>query len=425
MDRTGTLYGALLGALLLLTGPATSAPGNAAPPSSGQGIAVSGTRAFSPDGDGVKDVARIRYALDRAGDVTVEVRRQYDPRKLLLRRDLGSHRAGRHAWTWDGTLFGDTKAADASYVVRVLSRGATGEVRVDVDRRFRVSVGADPAYGARRADPVVVYPRSTAVRDTVGLRAIALERGVTRARLLVRAPDGRVVAETPVVRTGDEVVEARLTWAGRRSGRPLPPGRYPVEVRGTDRAGNRATSRPLAVLVSRHVLEWREETRIVQPAATVTGPCARSTANGCGDVSHCGTVVPSALFVGGLSLRSATCSDHPTGIINLPGAVSLHLVTVPEAVRGIDSYRVGFTGTPTRAGEDDPLTLTAGDSTLTSSSGARTPWLTSGPYLDGDTGGMGIPPLRPSVWWKAETAGDDSFDVASFTLDLRYLAVAP
>ena len=114
---------------------------------------------------------------------------------------------------------------------------------------------------------------------------------------------------------------------------------------------------------------------------------------------------------------------HATGIINVPGIVSLHVATVPDAVRGIDSYRVAFTGTPTRAGETDPLILHAADSVVTSSSAAQTPWLTSGAYLDGEVGFMGIPPLRPSVLWSVETTGDDSFDVATFTLDLRYLVV--
>lgn len=160
------------------------------------------------------------------------------------------------------------------------------------------------------------------------------------------------------------------------------------------------------------------------PAETVVGPCARSTANGCGDVSYCGTLVPSTLFAGGLSLRSPSCSDDSGGIINVPGIVSVHLVTVPDAVRGIDSYRVAFSGTPTVPGETDPLILHAGGSDVTSSSTAETPWLTSGSYLDGEAGFMGIPRLRPSVLWSVETTGDNSFDVASFTLDLRYLVVA-
>lgn len=438
MTRTGTLYGAFIGALLLLLSGLTAAMSGTAgaAPAAAPGIAVSGTRDFSPNRDGVKDVARIRYALDRAGSVTVEVRNSYGDQALQLRRRLGRQNAGRHVWTWDGSVRGKKSAADGSYVVRVLSRGATGEVPVEVDRRFRVSVDADPAYGARRRDPVAVYPRSSVVRDTVGLRASVVERGVRRGRLLVRDPQGRVVATASLAR-GDAVngapdlapYEARLTWAARgRSGRPLAPGTYSVEVRGTDRAGNRATSRPFSVRVSRRVLEWKDETRTVQPAATRTDVCARSEANGCGQVSDCGSVVPSTLFVGGLSVRSAPCPDQPAGYLNT--RESWHVLTVPGAVRGIESYRVGFTGTPTRAGETDPLTLHAGDplaggATVTSTSTAQTPWLTSGPWLDGDTGSVSLfPPLRPSVLWYVETAGDDSFDVASFTLDLRYLVVA-
>lgn len=442
MTRAGTPRTAVGGALLLAAGllvapaaavaaapdraapaPAAPAPAPAEASAAAKAIVVSGTRAFSPNGDGVKDVARVRYTLARRGPVTIEVRGPYGDKPVALRRHLGRHDAGRHVWTWDGTVRGDEPAADAPYVVRVLSGNAQGQRPVEVDRRFRVGVGTDPTYGARHHDPVVVFPRSTVVRDTVGLRAFALERGVTGGRLLVRDPHGRVVAGAAIVDTGD-LHEARLRWAARgRSGRPLAPGRYSVEVRGSDLAGNRATSRPFTVRVSRRVLGWRDEVRTVVPAETVIGPCARSTANGCGDVSYCGMVLPSTLFVGGLSLRSATCSDDSTGIINVPGVLSLHLVTAPDAVRGIDSYRVDFTGTPTRAGETDPLTLHAADATVSSSSTAQTPWLTVGPYLDGEVGFRGIPPLRPSVLWSVETMGDDSFDVALFTLDLRYLAV--
>lgn len=433
MTRAGSPCSAVVGALLLVTGllvtafAASVSGATGATPAARPGIAVSGTRAFSPDGDGVKDVARVRYTLARGGPVTIEVRGPHGDEALALRRHLGRQDAGRHVWTWDGTVRGNDPAADAPYVVRVLSGNAEGRRTVEVDRRFRVGVGADPTYGARRHDPVVVFPRTNVVLDEVGLVAAAAERRVAGGRLIVRDPQGRVVAWAPLRRrtSADATYTARLGWTARgRSGRPLPPGRYSVEVRGTDLAGNRATSRPFTVRVSRRVLGWREEVRTVVPAETVTGPCARSTANGCGDVSYCGTVVPSTLFVGGLSLRSATCSDDAAGVINVPGIVSLHLATVPDAVRGIDSYRVAFKGTPTRAGETDPLTLHAADSVVSSASTAQTPWLTSGPYLDGEAGFMGIPPLRPSVLWSVETTGDDSFDVATFTLDLRYLVVA-
>lgn len=383
----------------------------------GAGIPLSGPRAFSPNGDGVQDTARFRYVLRRAGSVTMEVRDASGRQSLRLRQHLGRKAAGRHVWSWDGRLAGDRPAADAAYVVRVTSGRSSTQVPVEVDRRFRVRVAVDPSYGARRREPVVVYPRTRVVRDTVGLRGVALERRVSQGRLLLRGPGGRVVARA-ALRDRGELHEAHLTWAARGpSGRPLAPGSYTVDVRGTDRAGNPATTRPFAVHVSGRKLGWRTETLTVAAVDSLIGPCTRSTAQGCGDVAYCGTVVPSALFAGGLSLRSATCADRT------PGISSLHLATVPEALRGIDSYRVAFTGAPTRAGETDPLTLRAGDHTTTSSSTGRTPWLTSGPYLDGDPRDLFLPPLLPSVLWSVETIGDDSFDVASFTLEMRYLAV--
>lgn len=151
------------------------------------------------------------------------------------------------------------------------------------------------------------------------------------------------------------------------------------------------------------------------------GECERSGGSTCGLTTYCGVVLPSERFVGGLSLRSAVCSV-PSARAE---ASSTHRVTVADAVRGIDSYRVGFTGAPTVPGEVDPLTLSAGDAVLISSGAARTSWLTTGPYLDGDSRGSEfIAPLRPSVQWRITTVGEDSFDVATFTVDLRYLVVA-
>ena len=264
-------------------------------------------------------------------------------------------------------------AADAPYVVRVLSGNAGASAR------WRWTVGSASASAPTRrteprARPGRRLPAQHGLRDTVGLRAFALERGVTRGRLLVRDPHGRVVAGTALVDTGD-LDEARLGVDRPRAlGSTAAPGPLTVEVRGTDLAGNRATSRPFTVRVSRRVLGWRDEVRTVVPAETVTGPCTRSTANGCGDVSYCGTVVPSTLFVGGLSLRSAACSEHATGIINVPGIVSLHVATVPDAVRGIDSYRVAFTARPPAPARPTRSSCTRRGPSSASSSAAQTPW---------------------------------------------------
>ena len=388
-------------------------------------VEVSGTAVFSPNGDGVKDVARIRYTLGRPGPVTVEVRLAHRQGPAVFRVRLGRQSAGRHTWRWDGRGWHGMPVPDASYAVHVLSGDAQGRTGLQVDRRFRVALSTDPSYGARGRDPVVVYPRSDDVRDRVGLVAEAVEREVEDGRLVVRDPQGRVVARTSLRRDGTNrfaTFAARLAWQARRpDGRPLPAGNYVVDVRGTDLAGNTASSRPLSVRVSKRVLAWHEESRTVLPMESRVGECDRSTALGCGLTSYCGVVLPSERFVGGLSLRSAVCPDPE----RRPEAASTHLVTVADAVRGIESYRLGFTGAPTGPDETDPLTLSVGDAVLTSSGAAQTSWLTTGPYLDGDVRRSEfIPPLRPSVQWRASTAGDDSYEVASFTLDLRYLVVA-
>lgn len=414
----------VLGGLALALGPLPLSVAVTTSASAPPVIDVSGTGAFSPNGDGVKDVARIRYTLQRPGPVTIEVRPAHSELPPVYRTRLGRQSAGKHTWRWDGRAWHAQPVPDASYAVEVLSGSSSGRTGVQVDRRFRIRLSADPAYGAPRRDPVVVFPRSTVVRDHVGLVGEAVEREVKGGRIVVRDPRGQVVARASLRRQGTTrfaTFAARLVWQARRpDGRPLPTGSYAVSVRGTDLAGNTATAKPFSVRVSQRRLEWRSESRTVLAVDNRVWECDRTMAMGCGLVVHCGVVVPSQLFVGGLSLRSAMCASP----YDQSDASSVHRVTLPDAVRGIDSYRVALTGAPTVPGQTDPVTLVAGEAVLTTSGAVQTPWLTTGPYLDGDPWvSEFIGPLRPSVQWMVLTTGDDSFDVAAFTVDLRYLAV--
>ena len=94
---------------------------------------------------------------------------------------------------------------------------------------------------------------------------------------------------------------------------------------------------------------------------------------------------------------------------------------VLEAPRGIDTFRVSFAGSPTTPGETDlghlvpnanGMDVLAGeiDTDVSSSGGAQTSWVEA-TILD-----------HEGAYWSFWTEGDDAFDVATFTLDVRYLA---
>jgi hypothetical protein len=174
----------------------------------------------------------------------------------------------------------------------------------------------------------------------------------------------------------------------------------------------------VSILVSRDSLVWRDETRVL-PAVETTVGCEIFSGNDCALSCCCGKVLPSSLFVGGLSLQSQAC---PPGSNLIPKATSWHLVSATDAVHGISLARVGFAGSTAHEGETDPGTLSFGEIELTSASGAQSEWIEP-PLGKGRVWFLDSPRLPPSVFWTFGTTGDDVFDVATFTVDLHYAAV--
>jgi hypothetical protein len=172
-----------------------------------------------------------------------------------------------------------------------------------------------------------------------------------------------------------------------------------------------------------------EETRHVVPDDVdhVTRCGVWGDSNGCRDGIKCGPVLPSARFPGGLTHRSAPCTDYRAAY-GPPAAVTENWFPVPDTVRGIEAMRIAFAGAPTVDGEADAGTLKAysmrhrAEVTTTSSTSGSTGWIEE-PW--GGTGRArdhnGMPGMPPSALWSFQTTGDDSFDVASYTVDLRYL----
>ncbi len=414
--------------------PAANATGN--------GWDVAAASPFSPNGDGVKDTLSIRYRLPVGAHVRLTISPASDARRPVRRVDLGHQSAGKHTWTWNGRNQSGKQVLDQSYVIRFYDVEPTtlqlprASMKVHVDRRLQIQLTA-PTYGAEPGARARVYPRTTVVTDTLDLSASG-ENQLTALELVIRNGKGRIVRRADVaepLRTTDGRLYGygrTVPWAAVRGGKPLSRGRYNAVVVGRDKAGNAGRSRAVKIWVSDEKLEWRETTTTVIPDASDFGPCTYSMANGCGDYPSCGEVVASTLYAGGLSYRSKTCEDPE---YHRSYASSSHLLEVPEAtgVRGLSAVRVAFEGAPTTAGEPDTGRLhvwSRDDNDSIEGAGfivgttGRSTWIDPA-WGEGDQGypDSYVPRRDPAAAWSFSTVGTDSVDIATFTVDVRYLAV--
>ena len=427
---------ALLG-LALLVSPALAVVPSAN--AAGNGWHVAAASRFSPNGDGVKDSLSIRYRLPVGAHVRLTISPASDSRRPVRRVNLGEQPAGKHTWTWNGRNQSGKQVSDQSYVIRFYDVEPTtwqlprASKKVHVDTRLQIQLTA-PTYGAEPGAPARVYPRTTVVTDTLDLSAGG-EKQLTALDLIIRNRKGRVVRRADVAEpltTADGRVYGygrTVPWAAARGGKPLPSGRYTAFVVGRDKAGNTGRSHKVKIWVSDDKLEWRETTTTITPDESDFGPCTYSSANGCGDFPDCGEVVASSLYAGGLSYRSKPCAN-PESFQSR--ASSSHLLEVPQAtgVRGLSAVRVAFVGTPTTAGEPDTGTLRVwrdgieGDVVIVGTTG-QSPWIDDPAWGEGHEGypDSYVPRRDPAAAWSFSTFGTDSVDVATFTVDVRYLAI--
>jgi hypothetical protein len=432
----------LVVAALGLAAPVLSALPAAAAPASGD-LTVHVPKVFSPNGDGRKDEARVRYDLPADGRVKVVVMQDIPGRTVRVVK-LGRQERGSHEWRWDGRGKRGAELGDGSYYVNLTLTTDDGTTvkpfrrpRTRIDTAFAGAVEPRTDYALPEGKALPVYPRTSVVRDSVSLRPFLHEK-VRWARLVIKDARGRTVRSQDVSEATDVTYTNAdygkphpddVVWTARRHGKPLPPGRYRAFIRGRDVAGNinRTPAHPL--WVSREALEWREVVRVVTASETRSGVCGfLSTANGCGEQPpSCGQVVPSSRLAGGLSYRSAECA--PAGSYRNE-AWALHYLPVPESagVRGIGSAKVSFTGSPTTDGEADQGTLSVWredfslpDEDVAGSTFAETP------FVDCPRGCRGIEAYDdvydPGVIWSFRTTGTDSVDVGTFAVTVRYLAV--
>ncbi len=187
--------------------------------------ATAAPRAFSPNGDRVRDTTTLSYTLARAAKVTVDV---VDWRGASLVRRLvagASQGPGDHAATWDGRYANGQIAWNAGYRFRLTVSNALGRFFLDrpIVKATSVVFPANPAAitiaidaGHGGGDPGAIrsgFDEKTANLDiALRLRSMLLGAGVNV--VITRTGDTRVNTRN-VDWTGDGLVAYRDELASR------------------------------------------------------------------------------------------------------------------------------------------------------------------------------------------------------------------
>jgi hypothetical protein len=196
------------------------------------------TRHFSPNGDGRRDVARIRIRVRKDDDVTISVvdAAGTEVRRLASAVPATSERAVRVRW--DGRTASGAVAPESDYRIRVsLRRGGravTLNPGLSIDTTApRPTVFAGGPDGSKWitgpvAGPVPFRVRVVSDRYPTRMRVLRTDLGAPREVAGFKLPPG--------VRDGE--------WDGRAGGAPAPPGTYQLVALVRDQAGNVGRSAP-------------------------------------------------------------------------------------------------------------------------------------------------------------------------------------
>ena len=195
------------------------------------------TRHFSPNGDGRRDVSRIRVRVRKDDDVTIsivdasgtEVKRIAQAVPAKARRGIRVR--------WDGTTATGSRAPEGLYRVRVsLRRGGRAVIlkpglALDV-RAPRPTVLAggpeDRWITGPVGGPVPFRVRVVSRRYPTRMTVLRTDAGAPREVAAFRLPPGE--------REGE--------WDGTADGAPAPPGTYQIVAAVRDQAGNVGRSAP-------------------------------------------------------------------------------------------------------------------------------------------------------------------------------------
>lgn len=187
--------------------------------------------AFSPNGDGVKDTARIRFMLPEGDDVTVTIVDQDGGRVARVARNR-SMPEGEVELEWDGRTGTGGIAPEDTYRVRVGLRdqGRTNTLPHEITLDVTPPTPRIRPVGGPESGPIVIDRNRRSASAEVARPGRDPRFSLWRTDT---ATPRRVVGRLP------ESGRRRARWNGRIGGRPAPPGTYMITASARDRAGNR------------------------------------------------------------------------------------------------------------------------------------------------------------------------------------------
>jgi flagellar hook assembly protein FlgD len=182
---------------------------------------------FAPNGDGVRDTARLGATTSERGSVAVHVR---DAGGTLVRSfSVAAGAAGPLAVTWDGKGTGGALVPDGDYEVRLTARDAVGNVGDAVTRSVRVVA----MLGFVTSSKVVFHPHDHDALARATRLSFTLRRAAT-VTWTIRNASGAVVATLLQGAALPAGVTARNYYGTADAGALLPPGRYTSFVSAND-----------------------------------------------------------------------------------------------------------------------------------------------------------------------------------------------
>ncbi|PKH38940.1 FlgD Ig-like domain-containing protein [Nocardioides alpinus] len=201
---------------------------------------VSSSRWFSPNNDRSKDVVEVGIRLETRAAVSITVR--HERKGWVARRvSLGSEKAGKRVWTWNGRNDDGRAVIDGNYVDEVVAVGARGRDRATTRIKSRRT------YSSAAVDsPVLTVDRTTVASG--GTVRFTARQGLEARNAFGRDRSRPVLtAVTVYADSGGAAVAAAFPSVLEfsdpvRSWTPTTPGTYSVVAHFVDSYGTSGTA---------------------------------------------------------------------------------------------------------------------------------------------------------------------------------------
>lgn len=203
--------------------------------------------AFSPNGDKVRDTARVTISLPDAERASMSLTNAAGT-VVFGPTSLGVLAAGSHYVTLLGKSNTGARLANGTYTVVVVTSRTSGTtvLRGIAARTVRVDTSA-PTLTSIVGSGSRIYPVVDGYRDTVAPAVTMSEAGTLS--LVIRNSRGAVIRTVSIVRSAPG--HYAIAWNGRTStGAYAPAGSYTFRFVATDLAGNKRTSSAYPLVVS-------------------------------------------------------------------------------------------------------------------------------------------------------------------------------